>query len=588
MQNKAMFYVAYIITLSVIIVFLVSSSSSLGCELGMLLIAVGVLLYLICSCVGQAGRKRFVQEDFSNGAPQTDVVARTPIFKEDLNDVRNIAPSKLIFYTTLFHPDSVRYLGGSGSVPTWKSVSKASDSSFFKFDSQPVYDGSMKTLKLEGANSMIGPPMDDIAITDATKFSVGFLINSFSLSSWLGSDASSSPTHTNAVIFQMFGATYDDSDVNLLKISFTTGNSPPTVVQTDSGVQYTGVKMRINYSNEELVSNEFAVASDVVYLYLFLVSNDPTPTVTVKRAAVGSQQFSVLATFATPSNVRRIVHLLNKPFQVCPDGLLDLYIYNVSIFDTVLTDGQQAGLLRHLSNNIVPVDTRCPYNDATCFSDECITIDDWSIPSSLINAPECRKRIESFCKNNVSHAQCHCWDPDDGNYDKLKCRLWRAYIGGDPSTLFDVDTLTPSQISEIRAKFKLSTEEEKKQAIDQAKNDLEKQCKDKAEADAIERQQIRNYYENAPEAGENPRDLEGGAENYWSHQGNEPLKIKETNKNLTSDIVDPYGDVNHKVEGSSTKTKSRIQSVKGLHSETDGVEPSQTGIFNWFRTWVSG
>ena len=582
-----MFYVAYIIVLSSIILFLAcSSSSSLGCELGMLLIAVGVLLYLICSCVGQAGRKPIVKEAFSTGSSETDVVARKTIFKEDLNDIRNIAPTKLLFYTTLFHPDSVRYLGGAGSVPTWKSVSTASDSSFFKFDSQPVYDGSMKTLKLEGGNSMAGPPTDDIAITDATKFSVAFLMNSFSLSSWLGSDASSSPTRTNAVIFQMFGATYDALDVNLLKVSFTTGNTPPIVVQTDSGVQYTGVKLRINYSNEEFVSNEFAVASDVVYLYLFIVSHDPTPTVTVKRAAVGTQQFSVLATFATPSNVRRIVHLLNKPFQVCPDGVLDMYIYNVSIFDTVLTDGQQSGLLQHLSNNIVPVDTRCPYNDATCFSDECIAIDDWSIPSSLINAPECRKRIESFCKNNISHAQCNCWDPDDGNYDKLKCRLWRAYIGGDPTTLFDVDTLTPSQVSEIRAKFKLSTEEEKKQAIDQARNELEKKCKDASEAEAIERREIRNYYQNAPEAGENPRDFEGGAKNYWSKKEGEP--VEEKDRDPKSEIIDPYGDLGPKNERRETKIKSRIESVKGLHLDTDEAEASPTGIFNWFRSLVSG
>lgn len=575
----------YVLVLASIVVF--ASYKSVGwrsvVDRALLASAFVLLLFFVM------GDDRQVSELFTT---ETDEESPTVerIFKEDLDDVRNILPQKLLFYTTVFHPDSVETMKNNMSIQTWDSVRSSTDASNFRFDDNPVFDSNDNKINLEGGNYMEGPMTNALGITDPTKFTVVAVINSYSLATWLGSDLTVPPQNTNAELFQMFGSTDDVNDTNLLKVSFTTENSSPSEINSDGISQYTGIKLRIRYSNEEMVTSEIPIASDVTYMYAFVVSQGQTPTVTVKRASMHSSSLTEIAEFTAPSTVRRIKHLLNKGITFNAQGLLEMNLYNFAIFDAAMDDGQLSSLLQHFSNNFDPMDTRCPYDDATCYSDECIGIDDWSVPSALINTPDCRKKVEEFCSNNPSHPECMCWDPEDGNYDKLKCKLWRAYISGDPDQVLNIQGLTAEQLAEIKQHHKLVTEESKDQAVQAAKDQAEKS---KTEALESEKKKLINYYENAPKnkSSDEEHDDDGvggerdqtatGVIDYWRT----PSRADDLpDPTVVRPLVDPYTDRKHR----PNVDVSGVKKVRRLRDLEEEEEETQSGLFNWFRRWIAG
>eukprot|EP00873_Tetraselmis_striata_P027005 jgi/Tetstr1/447269/TSEL_034706.t1 len=547
------------------------------------------------------GEDNHVSELFTTGDGDAGETVQR-IFKEDLDDIRKVLPQKLLFYTTVFHPESVQSIENGASIQTWDSVRSSTDTSQFRFGDNPVFDSSEKKINLEGGNYMEGPMTNALGITDPTKFTVVMVVNSYSLATWLGTDLSSAPQNTDAELFQMFGATDDVNDTNLLKVSFTTENSTPTEMNSDGISRYTGIKIRIRYSNEERVTPEFPIASDETYMYAFVVTQGQTPTVTIKRASLHSRSLAEIADFTAPATVRHIKHLLNKGITFNAQRLLEMHLYNFAIFDAALDDGQLSTLLDHFSNNFDPADTRCPYDDATCYSDECIGIDDWSVPTALINAPACRGKVNEFCKNNPSHPECMCWDPEDGNYDKLKCKLWRAYISGDPDQVLNIQGLTAEQVAEIRQHHNLVTEEAKNQAVQAAKDLAEKGTRDALES---EKKKLINYYENAPGTsrnnasdgdgdgdGDDDDDDDGvggqrdgsagtGAVNYWKNPSGADHAPDPT---VVRSLVDPYTDKTHapSEEGIGVKKVRRLRDL-----EEDEGEP-KSGLFNWFRRWIAG
>lgn len=563
--------------------------------------AVVALLFFVAEGPGQ----RAALEAFDAGAH----VDPPGGFREDLEVVRAISPSRLLFYTTVFHPDSVRaFLDGLAS-PTWASVRGAGDAARFTFAQTPVFDPEERSIKIEAGNSAEGPKTSALGITDPTKFTVAFAVRFYSLAAWLGDDPAAAPASTNAQLLHMFGMTEDPADNTLLRVGLTTNNAPPVRLETDGGVQYSGLRLRLKYANEGFVSADIPVATDVTYMFVVTVEQEQTVTVTVRRAAMHTRALVQVARFEVPATARRVTSLTNREIEWNRNGDLEMYMYSFAVFDGALSEAQSEALVNHAANSFSPADTRCPYDSETCYSNDCIGIGDWSEPSALISRPACRARVAAFCKDHPEHPECLCWDPDDGNYDKLKCKLWRAYVEDDPDALLDVPGLTGEQLERIKAHHKLISQETADKAVEAAKA-AERAASDKSRQDAVKAESTRliNFYENEPGAATrrgSGEQAEGGVVNYWG-DGSDGGGAGETGAGERSRLPrleDPYensggghrrGHGEDRVRprdieegsGAAADGVSRVRRLRELEEPGTGDAPG--GLFNWFRRMVAG
>lgn len=79
----------------------------------------------------------------------------------------------------------------------------------------------------------------------------------------------------------------------------------------------------------------------------------------------------------------------------------------------------------------------CPYDDNTCYSNECYSVTDWAIPSSAMakNNEQCYKKINSYCETQ-SITQC---------MDYKKENLLEVIKVVDPQTATIIDSLQETQ-----------------------------------------------------------------------------------------------------------------------------------------------
>jgi hypothetical protein len=271
-------------------------------------------------------------------------------------------------------------------------------------------------------------------------------------------------------------------------------------------------------------------------------------------------------------------------------------LFNFAIFDKTMSDAELLAALEHFSENFSPVDTRCPYNDATCSSEECVGIDDWSDPMAVADSVACRAKVAEYCRGNFSEPVCKCWDPDNGDYSSTKCKLWRAFIGNAPDTLFSAEGLSADQVNQVKQHHLLVTADAKNAAVEEATKAAKKEAEEKAakleeerkKADEGKPKRIINYYEEKPQVIEvetDPSETDPSSSasqkqviDYWKSPPQSSSRHSSEDDVGVKAIYDPYKAAN----ASRITAPKKIRRLRELDPrETD--EPEKSGPFAWFR-----
>lgn len=500
------------------------------------------------------------------------------IFRENLARIRGLG--KLLFYTTAFHPDSTNGVANN----MWKSVASDSDQNAFEISGDFSFDDEIKKLNILG--KMEGPQTASLGITNQQTITVFVVMNNYTFDDWLEAHT---PV-TEVELFKMFG-NVDESNTNFFSAGFTNHNQDDVVT------------LKLRYTNQEFSLDEtLEIDPTATYVYAFVVSQESTPTVTVKRAKVGDSGFAEVARWETPAGGKVANPLLNLPISFNASGLLKMNLYNFAVFDKTMGDAELLAALEHFSENFSPVDTRCPYNDATCFSDECIGIEDWSDPMAVADSAACRAKVAEYCRGNFSEPVCKCWDPDNGDYSSTKCKLWRAFIGNAPDSLFSAEGLSADQVNQVKQHHLLVTTASRDAAVEEATKAAKKEAEDKAakleaerkKADEETQKRIVNYYDEKPQVIEVASDSTGedssasgsktGLIDYWKSPPRPTTKPSPDDDDDVKAIVDPYKAAVNKfpARAPSMPAAKKIPRLRELGPVESG-EPEKSGPFAWFR-----
>lgn len=474
------------------------------------------------------------------------------VFREDLDDIRKIGD--LLFYTTVFHPDSV---GSAMSNKQLTSVAKEDDPS--KFDMNNFsFTTDDKGINLTGEDAkMTGPSTKFIGITNTEKFTVVAVMKNYNFNTWKQS--------TDADVFKLPGIV-DEGNANFLTVSLTNEN------QGSEDVYF-----RTKYTSSEGVSGAVQFDPAATYVYAVVVSQEPNKVVTIKRAKIGENEFHEIHTHDV-SDSKDLRKQVDVELEFNPDSLLDMYLYNFAIFDKSLEERDLLDLLAHFNNNFNPIDTRCPYNDETCYSDACIGIDDWSQPMALANSEACRAKVDEYCRENYSEAVCKCWDPDNDDYNTKKCKLWRAFIGNDPGRVFDAETLSDTQVTQVKQAHSLTTIADKNAAVEEAKKNAEKEKDEAVESEKKKHKELIDVWDKAATTKKESEDdakPATGIVDVWDEDVVEEVPKKKGKSRL----INPWDE--ESAPGDSGK--SEFKKLKRLRQLDDEEEDTKKGLFGWFR-----
>lgn len=95
--------------------------------------------------------------------------------------------------------------------------------------------------------------------------------------------------------------------------------------------------------------------------------------------------------------------------------------------------------------------TNCPFNTDTCSN--CTSITNWTDTTQLLTASaDCRKAINTFCRDNPKHFRCQCWDTNGTQYNTTSCKMYRGIFDPDRAMY---DNLSQDDINYVKNKYTL-------------------------------------------------------------------------------------------------------------------------------------
>ena len=550
--------------------------------------AFALLLFFVMGHDGTELAEQFTTEDAADddGGNSADHY----VFREDLSVIRGIGdPDTLSFYVTAFHPDST----GDLANKKWKSVATDGDTNDFELgDNNAV---SQNYVSLKEGNYMKGPVSNGLGIDDPRSFVVIFVakIGPEGFNKWL--DPTAGDPSARKSLFQMFT---HKAGLNFLDIGFSTNGDNGSLTKDENKGE---VHMYIAYSDKDETSSKIEVEFGVPYVYAAVVSADE---ITLKRAKVGDENFHDVVEQTDGGTAIAVGDIASRQieFNLNSANSIDVDVYNFAFFTNTLVTSSLLTALEHFSSNFNPAETHCPYGDEICFSDACIGIDNWADPMSLVNNGDCRAKIDDHCKGSYSSDVCRCWDPDNADYSSNKCKLWRAFIGNDPSRVFDAAALTSAQVADVKQSHSLTTIAEKDAAVEAAKKDGDRA---KTEAVASENKRLIDFYKNAApprgsRASDNDEDgggddddndgsgdTETGVVDYWGAPGasrsTRATPKTRLRKDADAPIVNPYTGTKASPEGAPAGRIKRVSRLRGLDEEDEEDGTAKTGLFRWFR-----
>ena len=134
----------------------------------------------------------------------------------------------------------------------------------------------------------------------------------------------------------------------------------------------------------------------------------------------------------------------NRPCTVNPDGLWDARVTAVALYRTDLSEAAMDAVAAYVRDQRVKISTayqelvqerelaeqkrRCPFDDPTVCSTECVNVTDWTdiLAVGRDASVTCRKRILEHCSLNPSANSCTCLAAEDAA--NPQCSAIRAFF----------------------------------------------------------------------------------------------------------------------------------------------------------------
>jgi hypothetical protein len=267
-------------------------------------------------------------------------------------------------------------------------------------------------------------------------------------------------------------------NIELLKIYANTNNNNGLSLQLYdlvSGIVPFG-KMRVMFAGITYESSE-KVLLDKNNLYVYVITK--TPSVLSLKVLTDANETVHEILMERIQNQECL--LSNKAMKINTTKTWNAYFKCFGIFKTAINDTELRMLQEHivkqeksLEKHIVEYKKRilvlnrtidhmkkCPFNANTC--DICDKTADWSDATTILLAQnDCKKAIDTFCKQNPKHPRCYCWDEKNPLYNTPNCANVRRFMGQNL-----VERLTKEELLQLKKQYSLVEESScKKESTD--------------------------------------------------------------------------------------------------------------------------
>lgn len=312
----------------------------------------------------------------------------------------------------------------------------------FEFEQEPTWNPE-KGLFL-GKNALVGPLSLNLGVSGNAEFTVFIACKHDELDM----------TQTSIELFKIFANTTNNNGLSL------------QLYELESGIVPVG-KMRIMFAGVTYESTE-KILLDKNNLYVYVITK--TPSILSLKVLTDANETVHEILMERIQNQECL--LSNKEMKINTGKNWNAYFKCFGIFKTAIGDTELRLLQEHiveqeksLEKSIIEYKKRirmlkstiehmkkCPFNDATC--EICDRTADWSDATTILLAQkDCKKAIETFCKQNPKHPRCYCWDEKNPLYDTQNCYNVRRFIGQD-----SIGRLTKEELQQLKQQYSLVEE----------------------------------------------------------------------------------------------------------------------------------
>lgn len=417
-------------------------------DIGILFIATLVLLLTVITTNNDKPKETFVD----NISTIESIDKLNPIsIEENITDIA----SRLVIYLTVFNKKSFNNIG-----KMWNNISNIkpdgtcpeSDNKF-TFELAPVYN--RKTGLYLGNNRIICPYSNAFNIQFHNTYTLLFvckhgnlLVDNKNNEIEIFKMYANSPNNNGLSLFIQKGSLQNNNNTQTGSLMFQYANNEPLMCKVDKEHTY------INFDKDVLTF--YYIIKDTDNVRILMMNEKSNRIFQILK-------FNITNTDVTFSNKEAIINrLLNWngnlfSFAVFDRAISDEYVsvvYTHILNEYIRNiDANYSGVLNKYNDIIALLKsiTKCPFPNPIC--NTCNTVKNWTDITQIVNSTtQCKKAINDYCANNVTHPLCKCWDTTSAAYNGETCRTYRQLFSGDKKESC-IDTLTNDDIEFIKNKY---------------------------------------------------------------------------------------------------------------------------------------
>ncbi len=379
--------------------------------------------------------------------------------EEDITDIK----SRLVVYLTVFNQKSFNNMGKN-----WNNIAEIKQDGTcpenktqnFSFELAPVFN--RRTGLYLGNNRIICPLSNAFNIQFHNTYTILFackhgnlLVDNKNNEIEIFKMYANSPNNNGISLFIQKGSLQNNNNTQTGTLMFQYANNEPLMCKVDKDHSY------INFDK------------DVLTFYYIIKDTDNVRILMMNEKSNRIYQilkFNITNTDVTFSNKEAVINrMLNWngnlfSFAVFDRSISDEYvsvIYTHILNEYIRNiDPNYSGVLSRYNETVALLKslTKCPFNETICKT--CSSVKNWADINQIMNSTsQCKKAINDYCANNVTHPMCKCWDTTSSDYNSETCRIYRQLFSGEKKTSC-IDSLTNDDLELIKKKYGLIYPEE--------------------------------------------------------------------------------------------------------------------------------
>ena len=417
-------------------------------DIGILFVATLVLLLTVIITNNKTN------ETFVNSISDTDSTIdnfKVISVEEDISDIK----SRLVIYLTVFNQNSFNNIG-----KYWNNISDIkSDGTCpktdnnFTFELAPAFN--KRTGLYLGNNRIICPYSNAFNIQFHNTYTLLFvckhgnlLVDNKNNEIEIFKMYANSPNNNGLSLFIRNGSLQNNNNTQTGSLMFQFANNEPLMCKVDNDHTY------INFDKDVLTY--YYIIKDTDNIRILMMNEKSNKIFQILK-------FNITNTDITFSNKEAIINrLLNWNGNLFTVGVFDRAIsdeYVSVIYTHILNeyirniDANYSGVLNSYNDAVTLLKsiTKCPFSEPICKT--CSTVKNWTDISQIVgSSAQCKKAINDYCANNVTHPLCKCWDTTSASYNGDTCKTYRQLFSGDKKESC-LDSLTNDDIEFIKNKY---------------------------------------------------------------------------------------------------------------------------------------